>query len=221
MADAKIDQNRRIEIGRARRARTRAKILAAAFEIFGDEAGLFVRVEDIANHAGITRPTFYSQFTGLAELREALTYELTHDFLSDVTRTISLLDDPRERASAAVRHYLSRVREDRKWGWSMVNLSANGVIFGAETHRQAEITIVQGMEAGLLSVGSSAVGRDLVLGSTLAAIATMVRGEVAGDYPEQIALGILQALGIAPEAAREIAMRPLPELAPAPASLQT
>lgn len=214
MADAKMDKDKRLEIGRARRAKTRANILAAAFEIFGDEAGLFVRIEDIANHAGITRPTFYSQFTGLAELREALSYELTHDFLTAVTNTISLLEDPRERASAAVRFYLLRVRENPKWGWSMVNLSANGIIFGVETHRQAEITIVQGLEADLLSVASSAVGRDIVLGSTLAGIATMLRTSVAHDYPEQIALGILQGLGVPPASAREIAARPLPRLVP-------
>lgn len=216
MADARMDKDRRLEIGRARRAKTRANIVAAAFEIFGDEAGLFARVEDIANHAGITRPTFYSQFAGLAELRAALSYELTHDFLAAVTYTASLLEDPRERASAAVRFYLQRVRDTPKWGWSMVNLSANGIIFGVETHRQAEITIVEGMAAGLLSVSSSAVGRDLVLGSTLAAIATMVRADVPADYPELIARGILQGLGIMPDAAREIAGRSLPTLLPVP-----
>jgi AcrR family transcriptional regulator len=212
VADAKLDKERRLEIGRIRRAKTRAKVIASAFELFGEEAGLFVRVEDITNRAGITRPTFYSHFTGLAELREALTYELTHDFLAAVTFTVSLLADPRERASAAIRFYLHRVQDDPRWAWSMINLSANGVIFGAETHRQAELTIRDGMEAGLLSVTSSAVGRDIVLGASLAAMATMLREPVEASYPELIVDGILQGMGVSASDSQEIVNRPLPGL---------
>lgn len=45
------------------------------------------------------------------ELRGAVTYEVTHDLLPAVTHTVSLLPDPRERISGAIRFYLHRVRE--------------------------------------------------------------------------------------------------------------
>jgi AcrR family transcriptional regulator len=207
------ERERRAEVGRMRRARTRARIVAAAFELFGEEAGLFARIEDVARRAGITRATFYDHFSGMAELREAVTHEVVHDFLSAVTRTVALLPDPRERASAAVRFYLRRVREVPGWGWSLVNLSANGVIFGAETHRQAEITVVEGIDAGVLDLTAPAVGRDVVLGGTLAAIATMLREGTPEDYPEQIAAAVLRGLGVAAGEAEAIARRKLPALA--------
>jgi hypothetical protein len=40
VASTRIDLERRAEIGRERRARTRARIVAAAFDLFGDENGL-------------------------------------------------------------------------------------------------------------------------------------------------------------------------------------
>lgn len=212
MADAKMDKEKRLEIGRKRRAKTRANIIGAAFELFGEEAGLYTRIEDIATRAGITRATFYSHFSGLGELREALTYELTHDFLLAVTYTAFLLEDPRERASSAIRFYLRRVLTDQSWGRSMIHLSANGTVFGAETYRQAELTIQHGMQSGVLTISDSAVGRDLVLGTTLAAMATMVNGNCSEDYPELVAASILEGLGVAHERARAIAFRPLPEL---------
>lgn len=204
---------RRAEIGRERRARTRAKIIAAAFDLFGEENGLHSRIEDVAGRAGVTRPTFYNHFSGMEELREALTHEVTHDFLVAVTRTIEELRDPRMRAVFAIRFYLHRARADRRWAWSMVNMSANGVIFGAETHRQAEQTVREGMEAGLLAIPSSAVGRDIVLGSTLAAVASMLREDLPDDYPEAVAGHILLGLGVPHAEAREFAHLPLPELA--------
>lgn len=215
MADGRSDKVRRLELGRQRRAKTRAKVIAAAFELFGEEDGLYTRIEDVAQRAGITRATFYDHFSGMAELRDAVTYEVTHDFLTAVTDAVALLADPRERMSAAIRFYLHRVREVPGWGRSMLNLSANGIIFGAETFRQAELTVVDAIAAGQLTITDSAVGRDSILGTTIAAISTMIREERGADYPEQIVIVILIGLGVSPQDAAKIAALPLPILAQA------
>lgn len=212
MARGIADRERRAEIGRLRRARTRARIIAAAFDMFGAENGLYARIEDVAQAAGITRATFYDHFSGMAELREAVTFEVTHDFLSAVTRTVTRLADARERASAAIRFFLHRVRQVPGWGWSLINLSANGVIFGAETQREAELSVQAGIDSGVFDLPDALVGRDLVLGGTLAAIATMVREDVAGDYPERVAAAILRGLGTDAAAAHAVATRALPPL---------
>jgi len=213
VARGQVDAQRRAEIGQARRDKTRAKIFSAAFELFGSPNGLFVRIEDIADRAGVTRPTFYNHFKGMAELREALAYELTHDFLVGTKHAIDTLPDPRERASAGLRHYLEKVRVEPPWGWSILNLSAGGIFFGAETFQQAETTICEGMDAGLFDLPNSAVGRDIVLGASLAALAVMLKGKTQPDYPQQIARSILMGLGVEEGAASEIAVRPLPPIA--------
>ncbi|AKH44129.1 AcrR family transcriptional regulator [Altererythrobacter atlanticus] len=212
MARSPVDLERRAEIGRERRAKTRAKIIAAAFELFGHENGLFSRVEDIADRAGVTRPTFYNHFKGMEELREALSDELTHDFLAAVTQTVSQMADPRQRAASAIRYYLRRAREDRPWAWSILNMSANGVIMGSETYRQAEQTVIEGMEAGMLPIPSSAIGRDIILGSTLAAIGTLLRDDPPSEYCETVAGYILLGLGVPFDDARRLASVPLPPL---------
>lgn len=208
----KTDLERRAEIGRQRRARTRARIVASAFEILGEEGGLYARVDDVAARSGITRATFYDHFTGMPELRDAVTYEVTHAFLVSVSHTIEALDDPRERAAAAVRFYLERVRRDRRWGWSMVNLSSNGIIFGAETFRRAEATIQEGIDAGLLPREDSRLGRDILMGASFAAMASMLREDPGPDYPMEVTRRILVGLGVSPAEADEIVHRPLPTL---------
>lgn len=216
MADGRSDKSRRLELGRQRRARTRAKVIAAAFELFGEEQGLYSRIEDVSQRAGITRATFYEHFSGMAELREAVTYEVTHDFLTAVSHSIQALPDPRERISVAIRLYLDRVRKVSGWGRSMINLSANGIIFGAETFREAEQTVAHAIAAGQLSITDPALGRDAILGTTIAAISTMLREERGADYPEAVVAMILVGLGVPPGDAGEIARRPLPELVPLP-----
>ena len=203
----------RTEAGRKRKAQTRARIIAAAFDVFGDEAGLFVRIEDVADRAGVTRATFYNHFNGMVELREALSHEVTHDFLVAVTNTITQLPDQRERSAVAIRYYLHRALTDRRWAWSLINLSASGLIFGADTHFQAEQTVREGIEEGAFPIISIDLGRDILLGTCLAALGTIVRKGVADDYPEAIAGYILHALGVPYDEAKRIAHQPLPPLA--------
>lgn len=212
MARKQIDLNRRAEIGRDRRIRTRAKIVAAAFDVFGDENGLHARIEDVAEKADVTRATVYNHFTGMAELREALTFEVTHDFLEAVTRTISKMPDARDRSACAVRFYLRRAQTDRRWAWSMINLSATGFIFGAETFRQAEQTIREGVDDGVFPLPSVELGRDLLLGTTLAAMGSIVRGGLAETYPEMVAHFILFGLGVPLAQAKACANQVLPPL---------
>lgn len=209
-----VDPERRAQIGRERRARTRARIIAAAFELFGEEHGLFARIEDVVEEAGVTRATFYNHFAGMVDLREALTHEVTHDFLTLVTATINPMPDARARSALAVRFYLHRARNDRRWGWSMLNLSASGLIFGAETYRQAATTISEGISEGVFRIASAALGRDILLGTTLAAMGSLVREPMPADHPEAVAYYILHALGVPYEEAQAIAHHPLPELVP-------
>lgn len=212
MPDLAKEIDGRAAVGRRKRAETRARIIAAAFEIFGEENGLFARIEDVVDKAGVTRATFYNHFAGMVELREATAREVTHDFLVAVTDVVRGLDDPRERCTVAIRYYLRRARSDHRWAWSMMNLSASGMIFGVETHRQAEETVREGVESGALPVSSVDLGRDILLGSSLAALGTMIRSEMPEDYPEATASHILAALGVDFETARTIAHLPLPEL---------
>jgi AcrR family transcriptional regulator len=212
LADSRDEHAGRIAAGRKRKAENRARIIAAAFTIFGKENGLYARVEDIAEQAGVTRATFYNHFAGMIELREALTHEVAHDFLTAVTATIAAMPDARDRSAAAIRFYLRRAMADPRWGWSMLNLSANGLIFGAETFHQAGQTVREGKEAGVFRIASVDLGRDILLGSCVAALSTILRGQAADDYPEAVAGHILVGLGVPHDDARRIANQPLPPL---------
>lgn len=197
--------------GNLRRTKTRAKIIAAAFSLFGADEGVLVRIEDIAALAGVTRMTFYNHFASMAALREAVCFELTHDFLTSVTQTLATLDDPRERIATAVRLYLGKAASDSGWARSILNLSSDGIPFGAETFREAEQTIREGIAAGVFQDVESALGRDLVLGTTLAAIAAILRGQTGPEHAERVAAAILRGLGVVPEIARRTAFASLPD----------
>ncbi len=212
MTKKKADLDRRTEIGRQRRAKTRSKIINAAFRVFGQEGGLHAKIDDIVKEAGVTRATFYNHFAGMAELLEAVSYELTHDLRTAVISAATTISDPRLRAATATRMFMHKARKDRSWAWSMINISSNGIVFGAETFKNAGLTVQRGIDAGYFDLTDARVGRDMIMGTSLAAFGTMTREDVPEDYPDKVAFRVLIGLGLDPELAKELISRDLPEL---------
>lgn len=206
-----IDVERRAQIGLEKRARTRTTILEAAFKLLGRERGLTTRIEEIIEEAVVSRGTFYNYFNSMDELFEALQYELNHDFNNAVLAAVSDMPDAAARASAAIRYYLARARQDQQWAWAMVNISSGGPIFGVETYRHAQNTVEEGIASGEFELTGPNSGRDMLLGTTLAALITQLRNPPSDTYPVSVARHVLRGMGVPKDRVEEIVARPLPD----------
>lgn len=196
----------------SKRERTRKKILEAAFGLIGNEKGLTVRIEEICAAAHVSRGTFYNYFTSLEQLFEVLAIELSHDLNSALVSTWDETRSHAEGSNAAIQHYLNHARRDPAWAWAMVHLSAFGPSFGAESWEACYRSIEKGIEAGEFDVPNATVGRDLMTGTVLATVRTMLRPGSDRSEPRVIAYHLLRALGVPDARAREIADSPLPDI---------
>ncbi|PKA68164.1 TetR family transcriptional regulator [Pseudomonas baetica] len=196
-----------------KRARTRAAILDATFQVIGHEHGRLARVEQITEIAKIARPTFYTYFSSMEELFSALSFELSHDFNNAVTAYSQTFTNAAETKSFAIRSYLTKAAADHQWGWGMINLSYGAPLFGADTNAAAMATVQAGMDSGIFKVTDVRVGRDMVLGAALAGMKTLMSEPCPDDYPETITRHILISLGVTPARADKLVRVPLPDIA--------
>jgi AcrR family transcriptional regulator len=207
---AGIAADRRIQELGGRRERTRQRVLDAAFGLIGRERGLSIRIEEICAQAQISRGTFYNYFASLDELFSALSFELSHEFNLSVRATLARMSDAAEQTNAAMRYYLERARRDPQWGWAMVNISAHGPLFGAETHESAFRTVAEGIERGEFDLEDARFGRDMILGTCLAAMITQLREGAPESQPLMVSRHILRSLGVPDARIAEIVAKPLP-----------
>jgi AcrR family transcriptional regulator len=214
----KIDLARRAEIGAEKRLRTRTALLTVARELFGHEGGKSTRIEEICEGAGVARGTFYNYFPSIDAVQEALFEDLSRDFDDAVHLVFPELDSATEQTAAAIRYYIGRAIDDPQWGWGMVNTGMGTGLLTNSLAERVAATIQDGIDAGEFSIGSAVAGRDLVLGTGLAATITLLKGEAPPRYPELTASRLLMALGVDPEMAQVVVRRPLPDLPTAGAS---
>ena len=211
-----IDSKRRAQIGAEKRLRTRADLLRAALSLFGRSHGRNTRIEDVCARAHIARGTFYNYFDGIEDLLEALSEGLTGTFDRAVHASFASLDTATLRTCAAMRYYLHAPLLDPRWGWAIVNSSVGRTLYGEDITRHVGESIREGMDSGEFTIGSAAeVGRDILLGTGISATISLLRGDTAPDYPEEISRQVLLALGalpVAADAATRIPMTEMPSL---------
>jgi hypothetical protein len=90
-------------------------------------------------------------------------------------------------------------------------------MYGEDIFRRVRETLQGGIDSGEFSLESADVGRDLLLGTGLAATMTLLQGRAPDNYAQTVAYRILLAIGVQPRVAAELVRRPLPALPPLPA----
>ena len=193
-----ISLERRAEIGQEKRGRTRKEILSAAYSLVGRKDGHLTCIEEICASTRISRGTFYNYFSSINELFDALAYEISHDINVRIRALLLLMPPGAFRVSAGARFYLHQVRIDQAWGRAMVNLTGTGPQFGLDSLQHVIQAIAEGIELGEFQIPNVEVGCDLVMGTVLSAMMTMVRAPFPDDYPEMIVRQILIGLGVRP-----------------------
>jgi AcrR family transcriptional regulator len=207
-----ISAVRRSEIGAEKRSRTLVVLIGAALELFGRADGRGTRIEDVCAKANVSRGTFYNYFKGMDALIEALSVHISEDFDRAVHAAFDALPTCAERTCFAIRNYLRRAVEDPQWGWAMVNTSLGRPMYGEDIFRRVRETLQAGIDNGELTLESADVGRDLLLGTGLAATLTMLQGGAPDNYAQAVTYRILLAIGVREATAAELVRRPLPAL---------
>ena len=90
----------------------RAQLLAAATDVFVNNGYHATVMDDIAEHAGVSKPVLYQHFPGKLELYLALLERHTDELVRRVREAIEETHDNRQRVLNAVRAYFDFVDGD-------------------------------------------------------------------------------------------------------------
>jgi AcrR family transcriptional regulator len=214
---ARVNLQRRAEIGLAKRARTHAAILEAARACYAAPSAEPVTVDTITRVAGLAKGTFYAHFRDLpaleAELGEAL---------------IVALDERLQPARLAVGDPLNRLATGATIMLNDLAAAPEQARLVAHAHRQLpEVAravqarlrqdLVAADDAGLLALKDSDLALRIVVALFMQAVRDIGAGRSgASDVPD-IVRAILRALGCAPA---DAAARAAEAACHAPASVQ-
>lgn len=197
--------------GHKKRERTRRQLLTAGLEVLA-EKGDALTISDVAACAEVSNGTFYNYFSDRDELVDALA-EHSLVTLAAQAAMATAEDDPAVRFAMATAQVLGRALADPTWGRAILRLVDHRRSSSGEMHRYLREDLASGFAAGRFAFGPDPVTLDLVTGLILMTMRRIVRGEAGQDDVSIVLERALQALGVEPLEAAQIAADALAGLA--------
>jgi AcrR family transcriptional regulator len=196
----------------ARRKReTREKLINGAQRAMGQKGIEDTTIQEITDAADVGFGSFYNHFESKEAIVEAITRERIEPF--GVAIDAIALDDVAEVVSAKIRHTLRKAMTDPVWGQFVFfsGIEVRSTYLGLV--RRLTRDIEAGVKAGRFDVVDFEFTVVAIGGAMIAVARAWFLEETRAGAPEQATAVILHLLGLSHEEAREVATRPLPEIA--------
>ena len=198
---ARIDLKRRGEIGRERRARSRAQLIEAARLLFTSRPFSSVTVEEVTRQAGLSKGAFYSHFRRLDDLWAAVAAELAAAFEDVAGASRRSVADPVERIAAGCAAFIGEAQRDPAWGALIARGAWDFPDVACAARERLKTNLRLAQREGRLASFSTEVGFDLVFGIVIQAMRSASEARLSPHDVPDVVLGILRALGLPAEEA--------------------
>jgi AcrR family transcriptional regulator len=196
-------EDHRVRTGAARREQTRKKLLAAALAVFAEKGTDAPLIEDFIGAAGVARGTFYNYFSTTQSLLAAVTAELSDEIMVSIDAEATKFKDPVQRMVCGCLLYMHLAVDFRPWGEFMTRAGLRSDALGKLLDIYLPRDLELALKSGQAAFPSLRAARDLMLGSMITSVATVLGGTAPRSHLRETFQLSLQGIGIAPaEAAR-------------------
>jgi len=192
---ARIDLARRAEIGREKRARTRAQIVKAGLMLLAERPPEGLTIDAIVEAAGVAKGTFYYHFQSVEELIAAAGAKLADSF--DEFLAPSRLDepDPVERMSFAFTKFLEKALDDPIWARLVVRSAQVPAAIG-RIRENLKADLAEAIAQGRLAIQDVELAADIVIGIWLQVTRSTLERRAPPELARQARDAVLRALGV-------------------------
>lgn len=196
-----------------KRARTRARLMDAAVEIFARQGIEAASVNAIAQAAEVANGTFYNHFGDKDEIAGVVAFAIAGEVTRRLDEAMAGIEDAAERTSFGTRQFIALATSAPTWGRALVR----AVWYLPELRRQvsayARADIERGAAAGSFRVEVDDLLVDLFASMVVTAVFLRLEDEAGPEVGQQVAEHQLRMLGVPAARARRLAWRDLEPLA--------
>jgi AcrR family transcriptional regulator len=198
---ARVNLERRAEIGLAKRNRTRAAILEAARTCYAAPTAAPVTVDAVVQAAGLAKGTFYVHFQDLAALETELGAALIQELDDRLQPARLAADHPLTRLATAVTMLLTDLAAAPARARLVARAVATVPDVGHAMRAHLRQDLADAHAAGLLATGSVELAATFVTALTEQAAREFGDGRFDAKAMPDFVRAILRAVGCAPREA--------------------
>jgi AcrR family transcriptional regulator len=192
---ARIDLARRAEIGREKRARTRAQILESGATLLAERPLEALTVDAVVEAAGVAKGTFYYHFQSMEELAAAVGEKLGESFDELLAPARLGLPDPVARISFGLSRFLEKAIAEPAWARLVVQSAQAPTEFARSVRANLKTDLTDAKAQGRLIVQDVELAADIVMGIWLQVMRGTLQRPITPDLTHQALDAVLRAIG--------------------------
>ena len=195
---ARIDLARRAEIGREKRARTRAQIVEAGAMLLAERPAEALTVDAVVDAAGVAKGTFYYHFQSIEELAAAVGEKLAKSFDDMIAPARLGMNDPVARMSFGFTEFLTKAIADPVWARLVVQSAHAPTEFGRSIRANLMADLSDAKAQGRLTMDDLELAADIGLGILLQVMRGTLQRPPTPELVPQALEAALRAIGVSP-----------------------
>jgi AcrR family transcriptional regulator len=200
----KIDLERRAEIGREKRAKTRALILEAAEMLLANRPAEALTVDAVVEAADVAKGTFYYHFQNIDDLTAAVGAKLGESFDNLLTPARLSMQDPIARMSFAFTQFVEKAIAEPLWAQLVVRSAQApaGFVLSIRANFKADLT--QAAAQGRIVMQDLELAADIGLSILLGVMRSIIHRGAAPDLVRQSLDAASRAIGVLHQPAADL-----------------
>ena len=205
-----MDEDFRSRTGRARRAKTGARLMQAVFDVVDASGVSGLSIDSVCAAARLSRGSFYNYFDALDDLLIEMSKVLGGAINEEQVRLFERDSGSGAAIAGYLRYFVHRAASERSGTAVLLRTSPTHGAVTAQMRLRMTDTFGQALAAGEIDVTSLPVAIDVGLGVATAMLRRALDdGPLAERISEETAV-LLRGLGVGKRRAVELAHRPLP-----------
>jgi AcrR family transcriptional regulator len=195
-----------------KRARTRQALLEATLRVLARGGTRPISIQEVTAEAGLANGTFYNYFRTREELLEASVVPLAQSLVRHMNEIadVGRIEDPARRLALGVRAFVDYAAINRPWAVALVRVWGSD----ASLPRRAGVAVLADLRAAQkrrrLRIPDAEAALDLVQGTVIASIRSIIAGTATAARGPAIAALVLSAFGMSAREAETLANSPMP-----------
>ena len=204
---ANVNLERRAEIGREKRARTKAQLIAAAKALYSTRPWESVTVDEVVNEAGVAKGTFYTHFNDLNELAAAVADELVKSFDELIQPFRLSLPDPLLRIAFGCDAFFQKSLDDRLWASLAARMARSYPTVGKVARKRLSEDLREALQRDPQAGLSLELALEVSVGIVVQVMAAIGEGRLRDRDRIEAVRCILTAIGVGKRDAASIDAR--------------
>jgi len=205
-------QDHRIRVAAARREEMQNTLMFSALVLASDQSIHEIDVDDIIQHAEVSRGSFYKYFPSVQALVAALADQLAQELTAEIDAITHQIPSTANRLVISAQLTLRRLVKAKVLGNFLIQLPWPSQNPEFNVFKNISSDIELGIKEGLFTKMPASIGCNLFVGSLIGGIHVMLGKSSSASYENKVLYQALIGLGLASITADELLKASVPSL---------